>query len=277
MYMRNVIFTDSLDEKLLGLFNPESEVQLLRYNEPNTGLFIAESTKVIERALDAGFEPVAALFGKGKAESAAGLIERLAKAPVYVCGEDVLRELTGSCLTGGALCAMKRKPLPSPEEITRGKKRIAVMEGVVNPSNVGAIFRSAAAMGIEAVLLSPACSDPLYRRAIRVSMGNVFSVPWTFAAKTEREWLDSGVELLHSLGFKTAAMALQNDSVSVRDERLKREVRLAILLGAEGDGLSVQTIKCSDYTVKIPMTNGVDSLNVAAASAVAFWELAMKE
>lgn len=275
--MGNVIFTECLDEKLLGLFNPASEVQLLRYNEPDAGLFIAESTKVIERALDAGFKPVAALFEKDKAESAAGLIARLAEAPVYVCGEDVLRGLTGSCLTGGALCAMKRKPLPYPEEITRGKKRIAVMEGVVNPTNVGAIFRSAAAMGIEAVLLSPACSNPLYRRAIRVSMGNVFSVPWTFAAKTEREWLDSGVERLHSFGFKTAAMALRNDSVSVRDERLKREERLAILLGAEGDGLSAQTIERSDYTVKIPMTNGVDSLNVAAASAVAFWELAMKE
>lgn len=275
--MGNVFFADSLNKELLDLFSPASEVQLLRYNEPDAGLFIAESTKVIARALDAGFEPIAALFGENKAKSAAEIIAQLADTPVYICGEEILRGITGSCLTDGALCVMKRKPLPSPEEITRGKKRIAVMESVVNPTNVGAIFRSAAAMGIEAVLLSPACSDPLYRRSIRVSMGNVFSVPWTFAAKTESEWLDSGVELLHSLGFRTAAMALRNDSLSVRDGRLKREEKLAILLGAEGDGLSARTIERSDYTVKIPMTNGVDSLNVAAASAVAFWELAMKE
>lgn len=275
--MGNVFFADSLSKELLDLFSPASEVQLLRYNEPDAGLFVAESTKVISRALDAGFEPVAALFGKDKAESTAEITARLADVPVYICGEDILRGITGSYVTGGALCVMKRKPLPSPEEITHGKNRIAVMEGVVNPTNVGAIFRSAAAMGIEAVLLSPACSDPLYRRAIRVSMGNVFSVPWTFAAKTETEWLNGGIELLHSLGFRTAAMALRNDSLSVCDERLKREEKLAILLGAEGDGLSVQTIERSDYTVKIPMTNGVDSLNVAAASAVAFWELALKD
>lgn len=273
--MGNVIYTERLDGELLRLFNPESEVRLLRCNEPEPGLFLAESTKVIERALNAGYEPVAALFEQSKADSE--LISRLGDAPVYVCGKDVMDGATKSCVTGGAVCAMRRKPLLSPEAVTAGKRRIAVIEGVVNPTNVGAIFRSAAAMGIEAILLSPACSDPLYRRAIRVSMGNVFSVPWTFAARSEAEWVESGVETLHTLGFKTAALALRPDTVSIRDERLKREERLAILLGAEGDGLSDSTISRSDYVVKIPMTNGVDSLNVAAASAVAFWELAMNE
>ena len=205
------------------------------------------------------------------------ILQKCGDIPVYTAEFDVLTQITGFKLTRGMLCAMHRKPLPSPEEICRNASRIAILEDVMNPTNVGAIFRSAAALHMDAVLLTPFCSNPLYRRAIRVSMGNVFLIPWTFLDEKYVSWKENGVEYLHSLGFATASMALCNDSVSISDPGLKQEEKLAIILGTEGDGLSAKTIADSDYTVKIPMSPGVDSLNVAAASAVAFWELTREE
>ncbi len=237
-------------------------------------MFIAESEKVVLRALTAGYQPISLLCEKRHVTEQ--LLSLMGDIPVYVGEEQTLRSITGYALTGGVLCAMRRKPLSAIQDICRGAKRVAVLEGVVNPTNVGAVFRSAAAMGIDAVLLSPACCDPLYRRAIRVSMGNVFHIPWTYTAKTEQEWQENSADILHALGFKTAALALRENTLDVRDERLRAEPRLAVMLGAEGEGLSDRTISLADYSVKIPMTNGVDSLNVAAASAVAFWELAMR-
>lgn len=273
--MAQIIEADSLGMEELKVYCGLNEAQLKHYFEPKEGLFIAESAKVITRALDAGFEPISMLAERGVAEGEE-LIERVGDIPVYMCGAEVLRGITGYNLTGGLLCAMRRKRLPAAADICRNAGRIAVLEDVVNPTNIGAIFRSAAAMGIDAVLLTPACCDPLYRRAIRVSMGNVFLVPWAFVTEDERLWREKGVELLHELGFKAAAMALREDTLDIRDQRLRKEPKLAILLGTEGEGLSDSTISRADYTVKIPMTNGVDSLNVAAASAVAFWELAMR-
>ncbi|MBR3630839.1 MAG: RNA methyltransferase [Oscillospiraceae bacterium] len=242
------------------------EVQLRRYFEPAEGLFIAESPKVIGRALDAGYVPVSMLIGREDAETAA-LLCRCGNIPVYTAEEALLTQLTGYHLTRGALCAMRRKPLPSAEELCAGKHRIAVLENVVNPTNVGAILRSAAAMQIEAVLLTPGCSDPLYRRAARVSMGTVFQVPWTYLPDC------TDIALLHRMGFAAAALALREDAVSITDAALRQEPRLAVILGTEGEGLCDTTIREADYTVIIPMAKGVDSLNVAAASAVAFWEL----
>lgn len=274
--MAQIIYVTNLSSEELNVYCGMNEAQLLHYNEPREGLFIAESAKVIARALDKGYEPVSMLVEQRRLQAeAAPLISCAGDIPVYVAGEDALNAITGYNLTGGVLCAMKRKPLPSPETLCKNARRIAVLEGVVNPTNIGAIFRSAAAMGIEAVLLTPACCDPLYRRSVRVSMGNVFLLPWTYICDNERQWQDDGMDILHEAGFKTAAMALRNNTLSIRDERLKKEEKLAILLGTEGEGLTDGTISKSDYTVKIPMTNGVDSLNVAAASAVAFWELAM--
>lgn len=251
----------------LDVYARLTEVQLLNREFPEKGMFIAESPKVIDRALDAGYEPVSILVEKKHIEGEAkDVIARCGNIPVFAAEFDVLKELTGFPLTRGLLCAMRRKPLLSTEEICRGAQRIAVLEDVMNPTNVGAIIRSAAALNIEAVLLTNGCSNPLYRRAIRVSMGTVFQVPWTFA---EENWQ----EKLKKLGFKTAAMALCDDTLSIDDERLAKEEKLAIVLGTEGDGLAPKTIAGCDYTVKIPMANGVDSLNVAAASAVAFWEL----
>ena len=270
--------THSLDLPELKLFCGLNEVQLLRYNEPEAGLFIAESPRVIERALDAGYQPVSLLAEKSYfLREAKGLEERIGDIPAYLCEESVLKGITGYHLTEGMLCAMKRKELPDPVSLCGNTRRIALLEGVVNPTNIGAIFRSAAAMGMEAVLLTPSCCDPLYRRAIRVSMGNVFLVPWTYITKDQRSWENSGMELLHGMGFKTAALALRDNTLDIRDPLLRSEDKLAVLLGAEGDGLTDSTINKSDYTVKIPMTNGVDSLNVAAASAVAFWELSMRQ
>ena len=202
------------------------------------------------------------------------IIERLGEIPVYTAEMDVLAQLTGFKLTRGMLCAMRRKPLPSVREVCRDVKRIAILENVVNPTNVGAIFRSAAALHMDAVLLTFDCSDPLYRRAVRVSMGTVFQIPWTFFKK--EEWPEGGIGLLHELGFKTAALALKDDSVSIDDPNLMAEEKLALILGTEGDGLTTETIADCDYTVKIPMSHGVDSLNVAAASAVAFWQVGQK-
>ncbi len=275
--MSNVIEIFDLNAPELDIYARLSEVQLLRYYEPHGGLFIAESPKVIERALDFGCEPVSMLVERrhllGEAKH---VIERCGDVPVYTADFDVLTKLTGFQLTRGALCAMKRPLLPSVETVCQSACRIAILENVVNPTNVGAIFRSAAALGMDAVLLTPGCSNPLYRRAIRVSMGTVFQVPWTFIGSEADSWPLGGLEQLRALGFRTAAMALSDQSVSIDDPGLMAEEKLAIILGTEGDGLAATTIADCDYTVKIPMTHGVDSLNVAAASAVAFWQLGMK-
>lgn len=267
----------------LDVYARLSEGQLLNRHEPHKGMFIAESPKVIERALDAGCVPVSFLVEHKHVEGEAKeLIARCGDIPVYTAEFDVLTRLTGFKLTRGMLCAMYRPKLPTVQEVCKGAKRIAVLENVVNPTNIGAIFRSAAALNMDAVLLTPECSNPLYRRAIRVSMGTVFQVPWTFLPRDsdheERAfvWKENGVKFLHDLGFKTAALALRDDSVSIDDAALMAEDKLAVILGTEGDGLAPSTIADCDYTVKIPMSHGVDSLNVAAASAVAFWQLGNK-
>lgn len=258
----------------LEMYARMPEVQLLRYCEPHPGVFIAESPKVIERALDAGYTPISMLVEDKHLETQAKeLIARCREVPVYTASAEVLKNLTGFELTRGMLCAMRRKELPAVEEVCLGARRIAVLEDVVNPTNVGAIFRSAAALNMDAVLLTSGCSNPLYRRAIRVSMGTVFQIPWTVLEGDAYLWPQSGMQRLRDMGFMTVAMALRNDSVSIDDEKLARAEKLAIILGTEGDGLAAETIASSDATVKIPMAHGVDSLNVAAASAVAFWEL----
>ena len=257
----------------LDVYARLTENQLLNRAHPEEGMFIAESPKVIERALDAGCIPVSLLMETKHAQGEAKeMIERCGDIPVYTAEFDVLTKLTGFALTRGALCAMYRPKLQEPEEICAKARRIAVLENVVNPTNVGAIFRSAAALHMDAVLLTPGCSDPLYRRAIRVSMGTVFQIPWTFL-DSRLSWPREGMGFLHELGFVTAAMALNDDSVSIDDSGLMSEEKLAIILGTEGDGLAAGTIAGCDYTVRIPMSHGVDSLNVAAASAIAFWQL----
>ena len=275
--MPNIIEITDFSAPELDLYARLTETQLLNRHEPEKGIFIAESPKVIERALDAGCRPISFLSERRHVDGQGReLVERCGDIPVYVAELDVLTKLTGFQLTRGMLCAMYRPPLRSVEEVCAGAKRIAVLENVVNPTNVGAIFRSAAALNMDAVLLTPACSNPLYRRAIRVSMGNVFLVPWTFLGGQEPgedAWPGEGMETLRRLGFKTAAMALSDRSVSIADPRLKAEEKLAVILGTEGDGLAGETLADCDYVVKIPMSHGVDSLNVAAASAVAFWEL----
>lgn len=256
----------------LEVYIDKKEVQLLHYYEPEPGIFIAESPNVILRALEAGYEPLSLLMEKkplGEKERA--ILDRRGEIPVYTASLEVLTRITGYQLARGMLCAMRRKALPSLKEICAGKHRIAILEDVVNPTNVGAIFRSAAALSMDAVLLTKGSSDPLYRRAVRVSMGTVFQIPWTIM--DAGDWPERAMQELRSMGYRTAAMALKEDSVSLKDERLKKEERLAIVLGTEGDGLAGRTIADCDYTVMIPMTHGVDSLNVAAASAVAFWEL----
>ncbi len=275
--MPNIIEITDFSAPELDIYARLTENQLLNRHEPEKGIFIAESPKVIERALDAGCRPISFLSERRHVDGQGReLVERCGDIPVYVAELDVLTKLTGFQLTRGMLCAMYRPPLRSEEEVCAGAKRIAVLENVVNPTNVGAIFRSAAALNMDAVLLTPACSNPLYRRAIRVSMGNVFLVPWTFLGGQEPgedAWPGEGMETLRRLGFKTAAMALSDRSVSIADPRLKAEEKLAVILGTEGDGLAGETLADCDYVVKIPMSHGVDSLNVAAASAVAFWEL----
>ena len=275
--MPNIIEITDFSAPELDIYARLTENQLLNRHEPEKGIFIAESPKVIERALDAGCRPISVLSERRHVDGQGReLVERCGDIPVYVAELDVLTKLTGFQLTRGMLCAMYRPPLRSVEEVCAGAKRIAVLENVVNPTNVGAIFRSAAALNMDAVLLTPACSNPLYRRAIRVSMGNVFLVPWTFLGGQEPgedAWPGEGMETLRRLGFKTAAMALSDRSVSIADPRLKAEEKLAVILGTEGDGLAGETLADCDYVVKIPMSHGVDSLNVAAASAVAFWEL----
>ena len=272
--MADIIEITDFSALELDVYARLSEGQLLNRHEPENGLFIAESPKVIERALDAGCQPVSLLLEpKHITGEAREIIARCGSVPVYTAEFDVLKQLTGFPLTRGALCAMRRPPLPEVETICRNARRIAVLENVVNPTNVGAIFRSAAALGMDAVLLTPACSNPLYRRSIRVSMGTVFQIPWTYIGRNATQWPGDGMNLLESFGFKTVAMALTDDSVSIDDPCLKSADQLAVILGTEGDGLSSDTIARCDYTVRIPMSHGVDSLNVAAASAVAFWQL----
>lgn len=271
--MANIIEITDFAAPELNIYARYSEVQLLRINEPNPGVFIAESPKVVERALDAGYEPISMLVEHKHIETQAKeLIARCGNIPVYTAEYDVLTKLTGFVLTRGMLCAMTRRTLPTVEEVCSNARKIAVLENVVNPTNVGAIFRSAAALHMDAVLLTSGCSNPLYRRAMRVSMGTVFQVPWTIFPEKEK-WPEDGMATLQRLGFKTAAMALRNDTVNIDDPGLMSEEKLAIVLGTEGDGLCEDTIANCDYTVKIPMAHGVDSLNVAAASAVAFWQL----
>ena len=272
--MPNIIEITDFAAPELDVYARLNENQLLNRHEPEQGLFIAESPKVVERALDAGYVPVSLLLErKHIAGQAKDLIARCDGIPVYTADFEVLTRLTGFQLTRGVLCAMHRPPLPSVEEVCAGARRIAILENVMNPTNVGAIFRSAAALNMDAVLLTPACSNPLYRRAIRVSMGTVFQIPWTFLGDETTSWPSEGLRLLKSLGFRTAAMALNDRSIPIDDPQLMTEQKLAILLGTEGDGLASGTIAECDYTVRIPMSHGVDSLNVAAASAVAFWQL----
>ena len=263
--MSNIIeITDFLDPAL-DVYARLTENQLLNRENPENAMFIGESPKVIERALDAGYQPVSILVERKHIEGEAkDIIARCGDVPVYTADFEVLTQLTGFQLTRGMLCALRRKVLPTAAEICKDAKRVAVLENVMNPTNVGAIFRSAAALGMDAVLLTNGSSNPLYRRAIRVSMGTVFQVPWTFI---------DHVSELKELGFKTCAMALRADTLSIRDPRLQGSPKLAVVLGTEGDGLADATISDCDYTVKIPMTHGVDSLNVAAASAVAFFQL----
>lgn len=276
--MRRIPITD-LHTPELEIYNERREIQLLRYYEPAPGLFIAESANVILRALTAGYEPLSLLMEQREADSEKGrevlgrIMERSEEIPVYVSSNEVLSQISGFKLARGMLCAMRRRALPKMEELCRDARRIAILENVVNPTNVGAIFRSAAALGIDAVLLTAGCSDPLYRRAARVSMGTVFQVPWTRIGTKPEDWPDAGLARLRAMGFVSAAMALREESLSMEDPRLREVEKLAIVLGTEGDGLSDGTIAQCDYTVRIPMARGVDSLNVAAASAVAFWEL----
>lgn len=289
-----------LNDKRLDVYARLTEVQLRNKLEPEKGIFIAESDKVIDRALEAGYEPLSLLIPEHKLDAMQGLIDRAQSAwkafhdedhekieasgmPVFVAPAAEIEKLAGYELTRGVLCAMRRKPLPSVWDLLKTLdvrhedtkvRRIAVLEDITNHTNVGAAFRSAAALGIDAVLVTPACCDPLYRRAVRVSMGTVFQVPWTRIGTTEEDaWPAKGLDFLRTLGFKSAALALSDDSIALDNPVLKQCEKLALILGTEGDGLSSHTIAACDYTVRIPMAHGVDSLNVAAASAVAFWEL----
>ena len=267
----NVIEISDISAPELDVFARMTETQLRSKLEPEKGIFIAESPTVIRIALDAGYEPLSLLVEKKHvAGQAADIIERTAGIPVYTAETQLLSKLTGYPLTRGVFCAMRRKPPLSAESVCVGASRIAVLDGIVDSTNIGAIFRSAAALGMDAVLLTTAGSDPLYRRASRVSMGNVFLIPWTYLPESG-DW----TQLLRDLGFRTVAMALRNDSVRLDDPRLAAEEKLAIVMGTEGDGLASSTIASCDYTVRIPMYHGVDSLNVAAASAVAFYELGL--
>ncbi len=267
---RIIEVTDFLAPEL-DVYARLTEVQLLNREYPEKGLFIAESPKVIERALDAGYEPVSCLMEKRHIEGEGKqILKRIKDVPVFCAEFDILTRLTGFKLTRGMLCAMKRRPLLSVREICENKSRIVILDKVMNPTNVGAIIRSAAALGMDAVILTPGCSDPLYRRAARVSMGTVFQIEWTFL---QSDSLDE----IKALGFKTVAMALKDNSLSVNDPKLTDEKKLAVIMGTEGDGLADDTISNCDFTVKIPMYNGVDSLNVAAASAVAFYQLGNKQ
>ena len=275
--MPNIIEIKDFMLPELDVFARLTEAQLRNRKEAEKGIFIAESPKVIRRALDAGCEPLSLLMEHKHIEGqGSDIISRCGEIPVYTGARELLEQLTGYEMTRGILCAMRRPKLPSVEELCANARRIAVLEGIVDATNIGAIFRSAAALHMDAVLVTPTCGDPLYRRAARVSMGTVFQVPWTRIGSDPSQWPQPGIQWLQELSFKTAAMALSDNSVSVDDPRLRAEEKLAIVLGTEGDGLSSHTIADCDYTVRIPMSHDVDSLNVAAASAVAFWELRVR-
>ena len=271
--MAEIIEIQNLDQPELAVFTHLTEAQLRNRLEPEKGMFIAESPKVITRALDGGWEPVSLLMERKHIEGQAKELIARCDVSVYTADREVLTALTGYQLTRGVLCAMRRRPLPTVEDLCRSAHRVAILEGIVDPTNVGAIFRSAAAMHMDAVLVDPTCCDPLYRRSVRVSMGTVFQIPWTRIGDKADQWPHPGLDRLRALGFKTAALALRDDSVSIDDPDLCAQDKLAVILGTEGDGLSDETISGCDYTVKIPMSHDVDSLNVAAASAVAFWQL----
>ena len=272
--MAQMIEITSLDQPGLEVYTSLTQAQLRNRLEPEKGVFIAESPKVIARALEAGCQPLSLLMERRQIEGGAKeIVARCGNVPLYTADREVLAGLTGYTLTRGVLCALRRPALPTVEQLCAGAKRLAVLENIVDSTNVGAIFRSAAALHMDGVLVTPSCCDPLCRRAVRVSMGTVFQVPWAQLGETAADWPEKGMEQLHALGFKTAAMALSDRSVSIDDEQLAAEPKLAIVLGTEGDGLARSTIAACDYTVKIPMSHGVDSLNVAAASAVAFWQL----
>ncbi|MDY3280854.1 TrmH family RNA methyltransferase [Dysosmobacter sp.] len=274
---RGAIEITDLSDPRLDVFARLTEAQLRSRLEPEKGIFIAESPKVIHRALDAGYQPVSLLMGrKHLTGQGASVLARCPDTPVYTADDELLSALTGYPLTRGVLCAMRRRRLPTVEELCAPGRRVAVLENIVDPTNVGAIFRSAAALGMDAVLVTPTCCDPLYRRAVRVSMGTVFQIPWTVIGDSPADWPEAGLARLRALGFRTAAMALSDDSVPMDDPRLRGEERLAVVLGTEGDGLARRTIADCDYTVRIPMERGVDSLNVAAASAVAFYQLRLR-
>ena len=275
--MAQIIEITDISAPQLDVYARLTETQLRSRLEPEKGIFIAESPKVIHRALDAGCKPLSLLMERKHIDGqGAEIIARCGDIPLYTADRKILENLTGYTMTRGILCAMRRPKLASVEELCKGARRVAVLEGIVDSTNIGAIFRSAAALHMDAVLLTPTCCDPLCRRAMRVSMGTVCQVPWTRIGGDKSEWPGKGLTLLNELGFKTAAMALDEDSVSVDDEGLMAEEKLAIIMGTEGDGLSPATIAATDYTVMIPMSHGVDSLNVAAASAVAFWQLRAK-
>ena len=277
--MPHIIEITDLADPALDVFARLTEHQLRSRLEPEKGVFIAESPKVIDRALGAGCAPLALLMERRKIDGPArGILERIAPdTPVYTAGREVLAQLTGYALTRGVLAAFRRPALPGVETLCQNARRVAVLENIVDSTNIGAIFRSAAALHIDAVLVSPSCCDPLCRRAVRVSMGTVFQVPWTQIGETPADWPGAGLARLSALGFKTAALALTDRSVPIDDPALMAEERLALILGTEGDGLAPETIARCDYTAKIPMSHGVDSLNVAAASAVAFWQLRARD
>ena len=275
--MPNIIEITDLADPALDVYARLTEAQLRNRLRPEDGLFIAESPKVIGYALDAGYAPVSLLLERRHiAGKAAPLLARVGEVPVYTAEPALLERLTGYPLTRGVLCAMRRRPLPGAEALCRNARRVAVLEGIVDTTNIGAIFRSAAALGMDAVLLTPTACDPLNRRAVRVSMGTVFQVPWTFIGQSMADWPERGLERLRGLGFSTCALALTDESVSIDDPLLARQERLALVLGTEGDGLARQTVAACDFTARIPMAHGVDSLNVAAAGAVAFWQLAKR-
>ena len=275
--MAQIIEITDISASELDVYARLTETQLRNRLEPEKGIFIAESPKVIRRALDAGCTPLSLLMERKHIDGqGAEIIARCGDIPLYTADREILESLTGYTMTRGILCAMSRPKLPALEEVLKDAKRVAVLEGIVDSTNIGAIFRSAAAMHIDVVLLTPTCCDPLCRRAVRVSMGTVFQIPWTRIGENKEQWPQPGLQWLNDLGFKTAAMALSDEAVTIEDENLMAEEKLAIILGTEGDGLSDQTIAQCDYTVCIPMSHDVDSLNVAAASAVAFWQLRVR-
>ena len=272
--MANIIEIRDFSAPELDVYARLTENQLLCREHPEQALFIAESPKVITRALDAGCQPVSILLEPAHIEGAAReILARCGDIPVYTASDELLQQLTGYALTRGFLAALRRPPAQSGETVCKNARRVAVLENIVDPTNVGALFRSAAALGMDAVFLSPSCCDPLHRRALRVSMGTVFQVPWARLGSDHSRWPEEGLELLHTRGFKTCALALDERAISVEDPRLRAEEKLALVLGTEGNGLQPETVAACDYTVMIPMAHGVNSLNVAAAGAVAFWAL----